>query len=453
MEETTATTKICSRCKETKTVDEFYKDKNIESGYCPYCKKCAKQRREEQKLGIFVPEDKSARTSKICSKCKIEKPMETFNKNLRNQDGHCSVCKECRIEKTKEKIVKIKEMNENGTWSRTTKICTKCKIEKPIEDFIESKIKKDGHYPSCKECQNKKSNEFYHKNRESMRSASNKRYSVLKNCERKTFKISKICKDCNKEKQISEFYNYPLSKDGYSYSCIECEKEYSKKRKEKNKNKKFETKKSKKCIKCNIEKTIDSFYRNNSCNDGHISTCKECHTKEAKENRNKNKDRYNEISKLRLQDPQKRLKSNISGRIRSCLLQRLSGKNGRKTFKNILPYTIEELMKSLEHKFQPGMTWQNYGKGPGKWSLNHCQPDSAFVYNSVDDEEFLESWALSNLQPLWDNENSSKGNRYAGKPDAKIPMIKQPIKKSYKTYASSSPNPENDKEGDPLKFK
>lgn len=60
--------------------------------------------------------------------------------------------------------------------------------------------------------------------------------------------------------------------------------------------------------------------------------------------------------------------------------------------------------------FQPGMTWENYGK----WHIDHKTPDSWFQYNSINDDGFKKSWALENLQPMWAKDNLSKGNKYEG---------------------------------------
>ena len=38
----------------------------------------------------------------------------------------------------------------------TTKICSSCKIEKPITDFYKNKHKKDGYMYACKECESKR---------------------------------------------------------------------------------------------------------------------------------------------------------------------------------------------------------------------------------------------------------------------------------------------------------
>ena len=52
------------------------------------------------------------------------------------------------------------------------------------------------------------------------------------------------------------------------------------------------------------------------------------------------------------------------------------------------------------------MTWDNYGE----WHVDHIRPISNFTL--IDDPEFKECWALSNLQPLWSIDNFSKSPRY-----------------------------------------
>lgn len=101
-----------------------------------------------------------------------------------------------------------------------------------------------------------------------------------------------------------------------------------------------------------------------------------------------------------------RLSTRMSDMIRRRLKARFGGKN-QKHRKDYLPYTIDELMQHLEKQFTEGMTWDNYGK----WHLDHRIPDSSFEYNSTKDTGFKESWALSNLQPLWAIDNKKKGSK------------------------------------------
>ena len=97
-------------------------------------------------------------------------------------------------------------------------------------------------------------------------------------------------------------------------------------------------------------------------------------------------------------------------RTRTAVWQLLKERGVKKTNKTfaLLGYTIEELMTHLEKQFTEGMTWDNYGE----WHVDHIRPMTSFNFTSSDDPEFKECWDLSNLQPLWWNDNLSKGPRY-----------------------------------------
>lgn len=59
------------------------------------------------------------------------------------------------------------------------------------------------------------------------------------------------------------------------------------------------------------------------------------------------------------------------------------------------------LKAHLEAKFQPGMTWENYGE----WHVDHVVP----LASGSTPGELLLLFHFSNLQPLWAKENLSKG--------------------------------------------
>lgn len=88
----------------------------------------------------------------------------------------------------------------------------------------------------------------------------------------------------------------------------------------------------------------------------------------------------------------------------------IGSKNGRSSFE-LLGYTIDDLYLSLESKFQPGMTWGNYGFYG--WHVDHKRPLASFNYSTPDEPEFKEAWSLDNLQPLWATDNWAKGSRLA----------------------------------------
>jgi hypothetical protein len=83
-------------------------------------------------------------------------------------------------------------------------------------------------------------------------------------------------------------------------------------------------------------------------------------------------------------------------------------KSSRKTF-DILGYTLDELRTHIERQFGRGMTWDNYG--PLGWHIDHRVPLTAFQYSTMECDGFRSAWALTNLQPLWSEENRSKNGK------------------------------------------
>lgn len=74
-------------------------------------------------------------------------------------------------------------------YNLTTKVCTGCSKEKPLEDFSLHKKAKFGRNPKCKECKNKAASEFFSANRDKLitRQRNYQRASYY----RKTYGISK----------------------------------------------------------------------------------------------------------------------------------------------------------------------------------------------------------------------------------------------------------------------
>ncbi len=52
------------------------------------------------------------------------------------------------------------------------------------------------------------------------------------------------------------------------------------------------------------------------------------------------------------------------------------------------------------------MSWENYGKGKGKWNIDHEIPCRSF--DLTKEEEQYKCFHWSNLQPLWEQDNSGK---------------------------------------------
>lgn len=69
--------KRCPRCEQTKTFDNFHKDKSQRDGMCTYCKECLKN-------------DTRVRNRLLKSKFGIT--IEQFNEMFKQQEGNCAIC-------------------------------------------------------------------------------------------------------------------------------------------------------------------------------------------------------------------------------------------------------------------------------------------------------------------------------------------------------------------------
>ena len=73
----------------------------------------------------------------------------------------------------------------------------------------------------------------------------------------------------------------------------------------------------------------------------------------------------------------------------------------------ILGCTIPEFISHLQSKFQPGMTIENHGVGPGKWNIDHMIP----ISSAQSEDDIIKLNHYTNLQPLWFEDNMAKGNK------------------------------------------
>jgi len=101
--------------------------------------------------------------------------------------------------------------------------------------------------------------------------------------------------------------------------------------------------------------------------------------------------------------PKRQLERRISKRMRENLRSGFEGG----IWRDALPYTVSDLKIHLERQFLPGMSWDNMAD----WHIDHIIPQSSFSYETTDNPEFQQCWALTNLRPMWASENISKGAR------------------------------------------
>jgi len=94
--------------------------------------------------------------SKICNKCKVDKPLTEYYKRKK---GVRHICKACQKIEAEIYIVKPKTILK--------KVCTKCGINKDINEFFTQLNRADGHRSNCKACSKMARHKSYEKHKES----------------------------------------------------------------------------------------------------------------------------------------------------------------------------------------------------------------------------------------------------------------------------------------------
>lgn len=83
--------KECSKCKQLKDVNNFYKSKKHKDGLLSCCKECDLIYRKQLFSNIIVEE----KTEKECSNCKEIKEIDQFSKNFYSKDKKYAICNDC----------------------------------------------------------------------------------------------------------------------------------------------------------------------------------------------------------------------------------------------------------------------------------------------------------------------------------------------------------------------
>ena len=277
------------------------------------------------------------------------------------------------------------------------KKCSKCKIEKPLDEFdFRNDTKNYRSY--CIDCRKKKDKEY------NIRIGKNK--GVLAYHKNLKSQNLKHCKRCNTIKSRDDFDCANAKPSGKMAHCKKCRKEYTEKNKERI------TKKGKQYYISNkehVKKINKEYYQKN----------KEIISIRGKDKRKNNKE---EIKSRRIKYYQKN-KQKISSRlrnrrktdylfkmkesIRSRTHSAFKASRWSKNSGNIemLGCTYEEAFKHIENQFTEGMSWDNHSLFG--WHIDHIIP----LASAKTEEELIKLCHYTNLQPLWAEENLSKGDK------------------------------------------
>lgn len=87
---------------------------------------------------------------KICTTCKLEKPLNEFYKNNATSDGLCFKCKLCQ--NAFYKAYNASRRDAKAKVHVQSKVCRQCGLEKPISQFGRKSTSLDKHQIYCKPC-------------------------------------------------------------------------------------------------------------------------------------------------------------------------------------------------------------------------------------------------------------------------------------------------------------
>lgn len=215
---------------------------------------------------------------------------------------------------------------------------------------------------------------------------------------------------------------------------------------------------TKRCSKCKQEKDIGCFYKDRHRKDGLHQWCRECckayddiyrKTHERKdrirqrEAHRKSRSKYNGVPKLlgdanftenkqvymqvyrvvnregqnayqREYRRKKRMADATFGfmlSMRSRVSKAIRKQGGKRfwDYDDLYGCTHEFLFNHIQSMFTGNMSWDNYGLGLGRWSIDHIIPCASFDLSDPAQQKIC--FHYTNLQPMWSIENSRKGAR------------------------------------------
>lgn len=240
------------------------------------------------------------------------------------------------------------------------KECPDCNRVLGLDDFTKNKASKDGKCRYCRDC-----------------AATRVKNSVSKYAGRVRIVESKVCSTCHRLVEASGFHKNSMTSDKLAKSCKQCKKDWYQNNRDKLKDK----------YQQNKDKLLEYQKRWNACNGGKKKEANARHR-----------------SKIRAM-LEKVLYGNAYSRFRGVL----SAKEivTPIPFSKLLGCSNTELLFRFEAMFKEGMHEGNYGT---EWEIDHIRPICSF--DLTKEEDLRKCFHYSNLQPLWREENWTKGTSY-----------------------------------------
>ena len=238
---------------------------------------------------------------------------------------------------------------------------------------------------------------------------------------------SKKCSKCGEVKPINEFHTEFRTMEGRTAKCKDCRNKEIKGIEDARSNRdpcEVVGVERKVCAKCKLDKASVEYNKNIRRPNGLQPYCKGCEAEIG--GRYINQPAKKKMAAIRRSKWAKAKRPKINARVSNKLNTDVNYKigealrtrtrasikrcaNGCKAGSAVKDCgcSMEFLRAYLEARFQPGMTWKNWG-GHG-WHIDHITPLDAF--DLTNREQFLTACHYTNLQPLWWYDNLSKNSR------------------------------------------
>lgn len=184
------------------------------------------------------------------------------------------------------------------------------------------------------------------------------------------------------------------------------------------------------CWKCKTYQTENYFYNSKSKHTGKSGTCKKCSNELCKLRKRKKilanggpkkvgrkmKTREEKLAQRKIRDTAN-INTKLAARLRKRIGKVLKSKGitGRSKYSENAGCKGNELKLHLESTWYNhpvagiSMSWDNYGYGSGKWTIDHIRPIIDFLKKGEDPRA---SNHYTNLQAMWYEENIKKGSKF-----------------------------------------
>ena len=432
----------CIGCGVDKSLDNFYKSKGSLFGLRQSCRDCCRNKYKKHKNVTYTYQKKEYKVKnetllqigrKICSRCRIEKPLDKFGKTNYIKCGYSSWCSECDNNEEKRKKKRSHRISKNPEYydfmdkrkvllQQGKCICYTCKEISLIENFkgvtyckkcnrehnrINQRKKilsKDPDYYIKKEKERKeilsKDPDYYIKKEKEKRDKEN-------DLTQKDLLLAEGKKECRKCKKVLPIVSFETIE---KYNCISCYRGQKKINKIKYREKKkiIRMKNDPEYRKrVNKIKTESDIKRRLTDDEWRIrkNKIKNERFKERMkdpEYRKKHNERKEKWDKERRDiDPIFAMKKRVSCRIRNYMSR--EGYEKKLRTHEILGIDWPGFKEHMERQFVNGMSWENRDQ----WHIDHIIP----LATAICEDDVIRLNHYTNLQPLWAEDNIIKGSK------------------------------------------